>query len=63
MQNNLSNEDALLQEHEEFMKQVSESGVPAWMLQYYGEPKPLTHDNNSKNNENPGNDSTSPFTL
>lgn len=40
----LSNEDALLQEHEEFMRQVSESGVPLWVLQYYGEPnvKPKT---------------------
>jgi hypothetical protein len=59
MHNNLSNEDALLQEHEEFMKQVSESGVPLWVLQYYGEPKPLNNDNNQKNREDTGHDHSS----
>lgn len=63
MQNNLSNEDALLQEHEEFMKQVSESGVPLWVLQYYGEPKPLNNDNNQENREDIGHDHTSNPTV
>jgi len=46
----LSNEDALLQEHEEFMRQVSESGVPTYLLQVYGEPtfKHKQDDNNQK---------------
>lgn len=33
----ISNEEAMLQEHEEFMSQVSESGVPLYLLQIYGE--------------------------
>jgi len=30
-----SAEDALVEEHERYMKEVSESGMPLWMLDYY----------------------------
>lgn len=30
-----SAEDALMEEHENYMKEVSESGIPLWMLDYY----------------------------
>lgn len=33
----IDNEEAMLQEHEQFMSQVSESGVPLYLLQIYGE--------------------------
>lgn len=49
----------MIKEHEEFMEQVSESGVPLWMLQYYGEPKPLNNDNNQKTREDLGHDHAS----
>lgn len=34
----LSNEEAMLEQHEQFMRQVNESGVPLHLLEYYGEP-------------------------
>lgn len=30
-----SAEDALIEEHERYMRQVHESGMPTWMLDYY----------------------------
>ena len=51
--NHLSNEDAMLQEHDEFMRQVSESGVPLYLLQLYEPPtfKPQDNDYNQKTGE------------
>ena len=31
----ISNEDALQQRHEEFIKEVDKSGLPQWMVQLY----------------------------
>lgn len=30
-----SADDALIEEHERYMKEVSESGMPLWLLDYY----------------------------
>jgi GGDEF domain-containing protein len=53
MPNHLSNEDAMLQEHDDFMRQVSESGVPKYLLIMYEEPnlKSLNDDYNQKTGE------------
>lgn len=45
----LSNEEIMLEQHEKFMRQASESGVPLYLLEYYGEPPVKTQeDDNSK---------------
>ena len=31
----LSRDEALLQEHEEYMNKVAESGIPLWILESY----------------------------
>jgi hypothetical protein len=49
----ISNEDAMLEEHDEFMRQVSESGVPLHLLVMYEEPtfKTKDDDHNQKTGE------------
>lgn len=54
MPKELNEEDAMLKEHDEFMQQVNESGVPSCFLRYYGYP-PLNPKPNVDNSKiNPG---------
>lgn len=57
----ISNDDALIQDHEEFMRQVSESGVPIHLLRIYEGSTKTTNPyvNNQKDGQNgPIDDST-----
>jgi hypothetical protein len=60
----LNNEDILMQEHEEFLKQVSESGVPLWLLQYYGyQTQKLIYEDNQKTDQSDADKHTSDTPL
>lgn len=54
--NSLSNDEELCRQHEDYMKKVTESGMPLWMADMYKEmltynqPKPINHEPDSKNN-------------
>lgn len=44
-----SAEDALVEEHERYMKEVSESGMPLWMLDYYAKSNAQWQEEHLKN--------------